>query len=54
VTDHCEGVLRRIDPATGRVVSTTKIGLFPQYAAAAGNDIWVGVAGQPVFPDACA
>jgi DNA-binding beta-propeller fold protein YncE len=57
VWNHCDGTVSRIDPETDEVVTTIELGLFPQWLAAAGEHVWVGVAGrkgaQGVFFEEC-
>jgi hypothetical protein len=44
VSDRCDGVLARLDPATDEVATATTIAC-PMSVAIAGDDIWVGSAG---------
>jgi len=43
VTDHEGGTLLRIDPGTGTVVSTTRIGGHPSGIAVGAGRVWLSV-----------
>lgn len=49
VTNHCDGTVSRIDPDTDTVVKTIDVGFYPQWWAAGGGFVWVGVSGNVLF-----
>jgi YVTN family beta-propeller protein len=53
VTNHCDGTVSRIDPATDRVVRSIKLGYHPQWLALGRGFAWIGV-GKGVYFGTCA
>jgi YVTN family beta-propeller protein len=43
VTNHCDGTVSRIDPASNRVVGTIELGYHPGGLAVGDGFAWVGV-----------